>query len=95
MPSHETKIVALATLSEAGDFGIRMHRDWRSIVAGKDQEYLEALCLDFKARARWDTAALFTQLSSLAVGPLVTHETGLSLADYPSLGRLLDHFMVI
>jgi hypothetical protein len=85
----------LATLSAAGEFEFHLHRDWRSIVESQDQEYIEALCHDFKERAGLDAIALFTQLSSLAVGPLVTVETGSNLSDYPSMMNLLNRFMVI
>ena len=44
---------------------------------------------DFVVRAKEQPAALFKQLSSLSVGPLVTQETGERISDHPQSWSLL------
>jgi len=63
--------------------------DWRSAVQPEDVNYITNLFRDFPERADEQAAALFEQLSSLAVGPLVTQQTGERISDYPPL---LDQF---
>ncbi len=58
---------------------------WRAIVQAKDVTYIESLFADFLERAKEQSATLFEQLSSLAVGPLITQETGERIADCATL----------
>ena len=83
--SHDGTVIIIAVASEKGALHLRVRPDWRSIVHASDQEYFASLLGDCKDRAATDPAALFEQMSSLGVGPLVTHETGRSLAAHPEL----------
>ena len=47
------------------------------IVCDADRQYVQELLADIRERVGKDPEALFKQLSSLSVGPLVTHETGI------------------
>jgi hypothetical protein len=66
---------------------------WRSIVRVLDVEYIESLLRDFLERAKERPAALFEQLSSLSVGPLVTQETGERISDHSALAELSSRFV--
>jgi hypothetical protein len=70
-----------------------VHQELRAIVSDKDLPYLESLFKDFLERAKLNPAALFKQLSSLGVGPLVTQETGSNISDYPYLLKLYSRFV--
>ena len=78
---------------EQGNLRFLVHPQLRSIVTDRDLSYLESLLGDFVERAKLHPAALFKQLSSLGVGPLVTHETGSSLSDHPPLLNLCSRFV--
>ena len=67
--------------------------DWRAVVQAEDVEYLGSLLRDFLDRAKEQPAALFKQLSSLAVGPLVAQETGEQISDHPPLLDLSSRFV--
>jgi hypothetical protein len=56
---------------EKGKLRFLAHPQWREMVSGKDLSYLESLFEDFVERAKLHPA-LFQQLSSHGVGPLVT-----------------------
>ena len=63
------------------------------IVHDDDRNYINALLEDFKQRSKADPATLFKQLSSLGVGPLVTHATGTSISDHAGLSVLCSSFV--
>ena len=69
-----------------------VHPESRAIVPDNDLAYIESLILDLCARAMLNPADLFKQLSSLGVGPLVTHEAGSNLSDHPSLLNMCSRF---
>jgi hypothetical protein len=58
-------------------------------------DYLEELLKDFIERAKTDPAALFNQICSLAVGPLVTRATGSNLSEFPTIQKQTLHFVPI
>jgi hypothetical protein len=66
---------------------------WRSVVRVPDVEYIASLLRDFLERAKEHPAALFEQLSSLAVGPVVTQEIGEQISDHPILLELSSRFV--
>jgi hypothetical protein len=78
---------------ERGDLRFLVPPELRSMVEGEDMDYLDPLLLDFLGRARNQPAALFKQLSSLGVGPLVACEVGQELRDYPCFRDLPSHFV--
>ena len=92
--SNRAMPVFLIVLKDASG-GLRFLVDpgWRAVVRAEDVEFLESLLGDFLERAREQPAALFKQLSSLAVGPLVTQETGEQLSDHPPLLELSSRFV--
>jgi hypothetical protein len=68
---------------------------WRSIVCERDLEYIGSLLHDFLGRSKEQPAALFEQLSSLDVGPLVTQETGVRISDHPAIAELTSRFVAL
>ena len=67
--------------------------DWRTIIQAEDVEYVESLLRDFRERVELDSDALFRQLSSLGVGPLVARQTGRHLSEHPALLELCSRFV--
>jgi hypothetical protein len=78
---------------EDGHRHFLVHPELRAMVEGYDLPYLEPLLRDLKERAQFDPDGVFTQLSSLAVGPLVTTQVGPNIADSPSLVTLCSRFV--
>jgi hypothetical protein len=64
-----------------------------TIVRDNDLAYIESLFKDFLERAKLNPEALFNQLSSLGVGPLVTHEAGSNISNHPHLLNLCARFV--
>jgi hypothetical protein len=85
-------IILLVLEDEKGSLCFLVHPELREVVTDKDIPYIESLLKDFLERAKLNPAALFKQLSSLEVGPLVTHETGSNISDYPHIFMLCSHF---
>jgi hypothetical protein len=77
----------------AGRLHFLIDPGWRAIVQAKDVKYIESLFTDFLERAKERPTVLFEQLSTLAVGPLVTQETGEQIADHPALFDLSSRFV--
>jgi hypothetical protein len=78
---------------ERGNLRLMVSPDLRTIVQGDDWAYLDPLLADLQDRARLQPAALFKQLSSLGVGPLVAHEVGRELNEHPHLKDLPNFFI--
>jgi len=70
-----------------------VHPDLRAVVTENDWAYIESLLQDLVKRAKQHPADLFKQLSSLGVGPLVTHEVGIDLKDHRTLQELSSRFV--
>ena len=86
--------VFLIVLRDArGDLRFLVDPGWTTVVQAEDVEYLGSLLRDFLERAKEQPAALFKQLSSLAVGPLVTEATGGNIAEHPDLQELSSPFV--
>jgi hypothetical protein len=83
------------TRSVEDEICIGVHPDWRNVVKYQDHELIQALFGDFRERAELDPDGLLKQLSSLAVGHLVTYDAGLALADRPELRVLFESFQRI
>lgn len=86
-------IIVLVLEDEQSKLRFLVHPQWREMVFGKDLSYLESLFKDFIERAKLHPEALFQQLSSLGVGPLVTQEAGTGIADHPHLLKLSSCFV--
>jgi hypothetical protein len=86
-------IIVLVLEDEQGKLRFLVHPQWRGMVSGTDLSYLESLFKDFIERAKLHPAALFQQLSSLGVGPLVTQEAGTGIADHSPLLKLCSRFV--
>jgi hypothetical protein len=78
---------------EEDELRFLVHPDLRTVVAENDLPYLDSLLRDWVERTKLDPAALFKQLCSLGVGPLVTQEVGSSISDCPPLLYLCSHFV--
>jgi len=63
-----------------------------TVVGSEDLPLIRSLLLDFTERAKLHPAALFKQLCSLSVGPLVTHAVGSSLSNQLSLQKCFLKF---
>ncbi len=76
-----------------GHLRFLVHPELHTVVADNDLSYLESLLKDFLERAMQHPAALFKQLSSLGVGPLVTQEVGSNISNHPLLLILCSRFV--
>jgi hypothetical protein len=84
----------LIVLEDAdGSLHFLIHPEWRRIVQTDELDYFQSLLRDFSERAELHPRDLMNQLSSLAVGPLVTYETGTNILDYPFLGEICSGFV--
>lgn len=87
----QTIIVVLR--EEGGTLRFFVHSKLRRIVHGEDLAYLDFLLKDCLERAKLQPEALFKQLSSLGVGPLVTQETESKLSDHILIQELSSTFI--
>jgi hypothetical protein len=78
---------------KGGSLRFLVHPELRAIVQDNDLAYIESLILDLSERAMLNPADLFKQLSSLGVGPLVTHEAGSNIYEHPSLLNMCARFV--
>lgn len=86
-------MVLIALKDEEGKLTFLVNPDLRNMVQPEDLAYLEELLRDFQERTELHPEALFKQLSSLGVGPLVTQDAGSSIADRPALLELCSRFV--
>lgn len=73
---NDSNTLLLATLHDSGEMQILVNPDWRSFVQEPDSDYLEELFESFIELLVEDPSALFKQLASLSVGPIVTKSEG-------------------
>jgi hypothetical protein len=90
--SHEPRIIVIAVEDEAGGLRFYIHPKWKSMVASADRDYVASVIRDLERRARADAEGLFTQLSSIQVGPLVTCEYGESIDENGAILSVLNQF---
>ena len=88
-----TPIFLIVFKAASGSLHFLVDPGWRSVVRVLDVEYIESLLRDFLERAKDQPAALFEQLSSLSVGPIVTQQTGERISDHPALAELSSRFV--
>lgn len=79
--------------NDNGNFRFLVSPTYREIVQGNDLAYIDSLLNDFRERAKQNPEALFQQLCSLGVGPLVTLKAGPCIATYPALVGLCLRFV--
>lgn len=91
-PSDTPHILIILVRSKLKKLRLLVAPDWRIFVQPRDYEYITSVLDDFKQRAAQDSGPLLKQVSSLAVGPLVTYRTGARLQDYPDLLHLSHAF---
>ena len=91
--ARDTPIFLIVFKAASGSLHFLVDPGWRSVVREEDLEYIGSLLHDFLGRAREQPAALFEQLSSLGVGPLVTQETGERISDHPALAEQSSRFV--
>jgi hypothetical protein len=86
--------VILLALSDAeGNSCFLVDPEFRTMVRDEDQAYIVSLLQDLPERVKQDPAALFKQLSSLGVGPLVAQAAGVDLKDHPELQERCSTFV--
>jgi hypothetical protein len=88
-----TPIFLIVFKAASGSLHFLIDPGWRSVVCARDLEYIGSLLHDFLGRAKEEPAALFEQLSSLGIGPLVTQAAGERISDYPALAELASRFV--
>ncbi len=79
--------------SREGHLRIFVDPDWRNLVQAEDRDYISEILVDFRQRAQHDPEGLFEQVKSLAVGPLLSHSEGTSVAEDPGLLKRCDNFV--
>jgi hypothetical protein len=89
--SAENVITILVEL-RSGAWKLLVRHGWRKVVASDDQRYVGELLADMKSRISVDPNSLFQQLSSLSVGPLITHSVGGQVHDNPQMAVMLRNF---
>ena len=75
-PVSETAFL-VAKKQQSEGLSLFVNPAWREFVASRHWEYMDDLLEDFKERKRFEPDALFQQLCSLRVGPIITHEVHL------------------
>ena len=90
--SRDESIILIVLNAPNGDLSLLVSPTLRQIVQGSDLAYIDSLLKDFVVRATLRPSALFEQLCSLGVGPLVTYELGSSLTDHPHISQLCSSF---
>jgi len=91
--TRDTPIILLVLKDSRGHLRFLVHPEWLMIVTPEDADYIESLLGDFIERAKLHPEALFRQLSSLGVGPLVTHMVGREISEHPRLAELSRRFV--
>jgi hypothetical protein len=86
-------VLLLVLQDEGASLRFLIRTDWQKIVQKDDLGYIEALLQDFVLRAEQDPVALYKQISSLGVGPLVTREVGSSHSSCFPIRALQSHFI--
>jgi hypothetical protein len=76
-----------------GNLRLLIHPEFRALLQDEDRAYFQALLIDLPERAKLQPDALFKQLCSLGVGPLVTQTVGEDLTGNPALLELSSTFV--
>jgi hypothetical protein len=82
------QIILILIYSQAAGLRLLASPDWQQTVPAWDHAYIGATFADFGVRARLAPEALLEQVSSLSVGPLVTHTCGNRLEEHAELQTL-------
>ena len=88
-----TPIILLVLDDSKGGLHFLVHPGWRDIVQAEDIDYLDALFQDFPVRSRLHPEALFDQISSIGVGPIVTRMVGEEISGHPALVEMRFYFV--
>jgi hypothetical protein len=78
-------LILLALKSGVGCLRLFIHPNLNAVVHQNDIEYIDSLIQDLRERAQLHPEKLFTQISTLEIGPLLTRATGLKLSDVPEI----------
>jgi hypothetical protein len=89
-PSSESRHQIIIFLMYTPNLALRLllSPEWRQVVRPVDLPYIVAILEDFHRRAEADPDGLFSQASSLAVGPLITYDSGVALENNADLHTL-------
>ena len=90
--SHAAPTILLALRDREGNLRLLIHPEFRALLQDEDRAYFQALLIDLPERAKLQPDALFKQLCSLGVGPLVTQTVGEDLTGNPALLELSSTF---
>lgn len=93
MPNVGEHVRVLLLVDESGILRIRVDPKIRRKVPKTDWPRVHELLRDFATRAKMDPAALFTQLSSLNWGPLVTVSVGVEIYSDLLLASQIQNFV--
>jgi hypothetical protein len=88
-PSPHALPFLVALESPGGELGLFIRPDWESFVPVVDHQFIQSLLVDLKDRLSYEPSAVFEQLSTLDLGPLVTCEVGSLASDDPELSDRL------
>ena len=86
-------IILLVLEDGEGSLRFLIRPELSVVVKENDLPYIQSLFQDFHERAKLHPEALFKQLSSLGVRPLVTYEVGTSISKYPPLLEMCSSFV--
>lgn len=81
-------VLLLVLRDEQGKLSFFVNPEWRTIVDDQDLDYIKSLIEDLLERAKVDPDPLFTQITSLGVGPIVAQEVGSSLDNSQQIQKL-------
>lgn len=90
-PTHQ--IIIFLVQDQFMKLRILVSPEWQQIVQPKDYAYIAEILADFRERARSAPEALLEQASSLSVGPLVTHASGVLFEEQSDLYALSIAFI--
>jgi hypothetical protein len=91
-PSLTGPVALLVVKDDKNGLHFLVHPELHKSIRKEDQAYLHSLLLDFTERAKLHPEALFQQLCSLAVGPLIVREVGSHPDRYSELLALYTEF---
>src|SRR5947209_14450997 len=75
-PPKVERVLFLVVRYENGVLNIFFNNNWETIIQPKHREYIRALLDDFQLRAESARDAFLDQITSLSVGPVITHAAG-------------------
>jgi len=91
--SHIAPVVLFVLKDGEGSLRFFVHPELHAVVPENDFSYIQTLLQDYHERAKLHSESLFKKISSLGVGPLVIHEAGPNISEYPALLEMCSSFV--